>query len=63
MHTRFWWKDLREKRQLGRPRLIWGDNTKINLQEVGRDVEWIDLAHDRDRQWAVVNAVINLQVP
>ena len=29
---------------------------------VGGDMDWIDLAQDRDRWWAVVNAVINLQV-
>jgi hypothetical protein len=27
----------------------------------GRD--WIDLAQDRGRWWAVVNVVMNLQVP
>jgi len=36
----------------------------MDLQEVGwggRD--WIDLAQDRDRLWALVNMVMNLQVP
>ena len=29
----------------------------------GGGMEWIDLAEDRDRWWALVNAVMNLQVP
>jgi hypothetical protein len=36
------------KRPLGRPRLIWEDNIKTDLQEVGRGaMDWIDLAQDR----------------
>jgi hypothetical protein len=49
------------KRPLGRPRHRWEDNIKIDLQEVGMD--WIKLAQDRDRWWALVNAVMNLRVP
>jgi hypothetical protein len=26
-------------------------------------VDWIDLAEDRDRWWAIVNALMNLRVP
>jgi hypothetical protein len=34
------------------------------LQEVGwGDMDWIKLAQDRDRWWALVIAVMNLQVP
>jgi hypothetical protein len=52
------------KRPLGRPRRRWEDNIKIDLQEVGGGgKDWIDLAQDRDRWWAFVNAVINLWVP
>jgi hypothetical protein len=41
---------LEGKRPLGRPRLRWVDNIKINLRETGWDgVDWIDLAQDRDQ--------------
>jgi hypothetical protein len=52
------------KRPLGRPRCRWVDNIKMDLLETGWDsVEWIDLAQDRDRWRALVNAVMNLRVP
>jgi hypothetical protein len=52
------------KRPLGRPRLTWEDNVKADLQEAGcGGVDWIELAQDRDRWWALVNAVMNLRVP
>jgi hypothetical protein len=52
------------KRQLGRPRRSWEDNSKTDLHKVGRGVmDWIGLAQDRDRWRAVVNAVMNLLVP
>jgi hypothetical protein len=51
------------RRPLGRPRRRWEDNIKMDLQEVGWDMDWIDLAQDRDRWRAVVNAVMNLRVP
>ena len=52
------------KRPLGRPRLRWEDSIKMDLQEVGcGGMDWIDLAQDRDRWRARVNAVMNLQVP
>ena len=36
----------------------------MNFQEVGWDgMEWIDLAHDRDRWRVLASAVVNLRVP
>ena len=52
------------KRPLGRARSSWEDNIKMDLQEVGcGGVDWIELAQDRDRWRALVNAVMNLRVP
>ena len=52
------------KRPPGRPRRRWEDNIKMGLQEVGcGGIDWIDLAQDRDRWQALVNAVMNLRVP
>jgi hypothetical protein len=51
------------KRPLGRPRRRWEDGIKMDLREIGwGGVEWIQLAQDRDRWRAVVNAVMNLRV-
>jgi hypothetical protein len=52
------------RRQLGRPRCRWDDNIKMDLREIGfGDVDWIQWAQDRDRCRALVNTVMNLQVP
>ena len=47
------------RRPLGRPKHRWKNNIKMDLRRVewwGTD--WIDLAQDRDRWQAVLNAVI-----
>ena len=60
----FWWGNLRERDQLGRPRRRWEDNIKMDLKEVGcGDQDWTDLAEDMDRWRALVNAVMNRRVP
>jgi len=52
------------KKSLERPSRRWEDNIKVDFQEEGcGDIELIDLAEDRDRWWALINAVINLRVP
>ena len=51
------------KRLLGRLMHRWEDNIKMNLQEVGcGGMDWIELAEDRNRWWALVNAVMNIRV-
>jgi len=53
-----------EKGPLERQRRRWEDNIKMDLQEVGcGGMDWIELAQDRDRLRARVNAVMNLRVP
>jgi hypothetical protein len=51
-----------------RDRVHWGDpgvGAKIILRRIFRnlDVDWIQLAQDRDRWRGLVNALINLWVP
>ena len=52
------------KRPLGRPRRRWGDDIKMDLQEVGCvGMYWIELAQDKDRCREIMNVVMKLRVP
>jgi hypothetical protein len=52
------------KRPLGGPRRRWVDTIIMDLREIEWDVmDWIDLVQDRDQWRALVNTVMNLQVP
>jgi hypothetical protein len=52
------------RRQFGRPGLKWEDNIKKDPQKLKwRSMDWIALAQDADRCWALVSAAINLLVP
>jgi len=52
------------KRPLGKLRRRWQDNIETDIQELGCGVmDWIDVALDRDRWRALVNAVMTLRVP
>ena len=52
------------KRPLGRPRRRWEDDIKMDLEEVGRGCgDWMELAKNRDRWWALVSKVMNFRVP
>jgi hypothetical protein len=53
-----------EKRSPRKLRRRWVDNIKTDLREIGwDDVNWIDVAQDRDYWRALVGTVLNLRVP
>ena len=52
------------KRPLERTRYRWEDNIKMDLHNVGCwCIDWIELAQERDRWRAFVNAIMSLWVP
>jgi hypothetical protein len=64
MSTKYFFKISIWCAALGKPRRRWEDNNKMDLHGEGcGDMDRIALTHDRDRWWALVNAVMNLPVP
>jgi hypothetical protein len=63
VHREFWWGNLRERGHIEEP----GVDGRIMVRSVFRKwvggVDWIDLAQDRDRWRALVNAVMNIRFP
>jgi hypothetical protein len=63
VHTGFWWGDPMEGDHLGDP----GADVNIILKRIfkkwDRDMNWIELAQDRESWLALVNAVVNLRFP
>jgi hypothetical protein len=52
------------KRPVRKPRHRWVDNIQMDLVVIyWSGVDWIGLAHDRDKLRALVNAVMSLRVP
>jgi hypothetical protein len=52
------------KKPFGKPRRRWEDNIKTDSQEVGGGRgDWMELAQNRDRWWALVSTVKILRVP
>jgi hypothetical protein len=51
------------RRPLGRPRHRWEDIIKMDIQDGDGVTNWIELAQDRYRWRALMNAVMNLRVP
>jgi hypothetical protein len=51
------------KRPRGRPRRRWEDGVRMDLMEIGwGNVDWIQLAQDKDRWRALINTAMNLRV-
>jgi hypothetical protein len=48
---------------IGRPRVKWECNIKINLLEQKMNMDWVHLAQHREQRQALVNTVKNIQVP
>ena len=62
MHAQFWWGNLKGN-HLEDSGIDGRIILKCIFEECGGGMDWIDLAHVKDRWRALVQAVINLRVP
>jgi hypothetical protein len=62
VRTGFWWRDLREGDHLGDPGVDGRIILKCIFKKWDGGMDWIELAQDKDRWRALVNAAVNLQV-
>jgi hypothetical protein len=49
------------RRPLGRLRRRWENGNRMDVREISWEVKWIQLAQDKDRWRALVNAMMNLR--
>jgi len=63
MSIGFWWVNLRGRDHLKDPGVDGRIILRWNFRKWDGNMDWIDLAQDRDRWQALVNAVMNLPVP
>jgi hypothetical protein len=63
VYTGFWCGDLREGDHLEDPGIDGRIILKWIFKKWDGSMDWIDMAQDRDRWLALVNAVMNLRVP
>jgi hypothetical protein len=54
---------MKERDHFEDPGRLWEDNIKVDLQQLGWGMEWLDLARDRDGWLALVNAVRKFSIP
>jgi len=63
VYTEFWWGNLRERDNLEDPSVGEIIILRWIFTKLDGDMDWIDLAQDRDGWRTFVNAVMNIRIP